>query len=131
LGACTADDPDRARDWVEQPGCWPWADVHANAFVLVGRQDEADAFLTCHEEVAREHGHASATARLAYARGRWYGVRGDLDAARCDRELAADGVKVVRGHRELDDLAPQERPSPGWSRRAAATRRSPPSCSCR
>ncbi|GAA4078005.1 LuxR C-terminal-related transcriptional regulator [Nocardioides kongjuensis] len=158
-----------ARDWVEQPGYWPWADVHANALVLVGRQDEADAFLARHEQVAREHGHMSATARLAYARGRWYGVRGDLDAARacfqeaialleplplrydrarvhfafgqtlrragrraeadavitaardaylalgaatyvarCDRELAAGGVNVVRGHREFDDLTPQE-----------------------
>lgn len=71
-----------ARDWVEQPGYWPWPDVHANALVQVGREDEADGFLARHEELARERGHASATARLAYARGRWHGVRGDLDAAR-------------------------------------------------
>lgn len=158
-----------ARDWVDRPGYWPWADVYANALVVVGRHDEADDFLRQHEEVAAEHGTASATARLAYARGRWHGARGDLDAARasfeqavalldplplrydrarvhfafgqtlrragrraeadavittareayvalgaatyvarCDRELAAGGVNAVRGHRDLDDLTPQE-----------------------
>ncbi|GAA3685759.1 LuxR family transcriptional regulator [Nocardioides ginsengisoli] len=71
-----------AREWVEQPGYWPWPDVYANALVLVGREDDADAFLARHEERAADAGHVSATARLAYARGRWQGVRGDLDAAR-------------------------------------------------
>lgn len=79
-----------ARDWVEQPGYWPWADVYANALVIVGREEDADVFLARHEEVARERGHTSATARLAYARGRWHGVRGDLDAARsCFQEAIA------------------------------------------
>lgn len=158
-----------ALEWVNQPGYWPWADVHANALVLVGRSEEADEFLSHHELAAAERGHASATARLAYARGRWHGLRGDLDAARdsferalalleplpmrydrarvqfafgqtlrragrraeadavmstareaylalgaatyvarCDRELAAGGVNVVRPHRDVDDLTPQE-----------------------
>jgi DNA-binding CsgD family transcriptional regulator len=158
-----------AREWVNQPGFWPWADVYANALVVLGRHDEADEFLRPHEQSAAEAGHLSATARLAYARGRWHGLQGDLDAARasfdralellepmplrydrarvhfsygqtlrragrraeadavmsaardaylalgaqtyvarCDRELAAGGVNVVRANREFDDLTPQE-----------------------
>ncbi|MHA3834648.1 LuxR C-terminal-related transcriptional regulator [Terrabacter sp. AAH1] len=158
-----------ARGWVEAPGFWPWADVHANALVLVGRADDADAFLRGHEERAAAADHASATARLAYARGRWHGTRGDLEAARgcfehalsllaplplaydrarvhfaygqtlrragrraeadavlatareaylalgattyvarCDRELAAGGVHVVRQPREHHELTTQE-----------------------
>lgn len=158
-----------AHEWVDQPGFWPWADVYANALVITGRHDEADAFLAVHEERAAAAGHGSATARLAYARGRWHGVRGDLDAARasfehaialldplplrydrarvhfaygqtlrragrraeadavisvareaylalgaatyvarCDRELVAGGVNVVRGNRDVDELTPQE-----------------------
>ena len=158
-----------AREWVDAPGFWPWADVHANALVLAGRTDEADAFLLRHEERAASSGHVSASARLGSARGRWHGARGDLDAAResfdralalleplpltydrarvwfaygqtlrragrraradavisaaresyaalgartyverCDRELAAGGVNVVRVHREFDELTPQE-----------------------
>lgn len=158
-----------ARGWVDAPGFWPWADVHANALVLAGRVDEADTFLVGHEQRAAASGHVSASARLSGARGRWHGARGDLDAARasfdralelleplpltydrarvcfaygqtlrragrraqadavisvaresyaalgaltyverCDRELAAGGVNVVRVHREFDELTPQE-----------------------
>lgn len=71
-----------AREWVNQPGFWPWADVMANALVVLGRHDEADELLRPHEERAEASGHASARARLAYARGRWHGLQGDLDAAR-------------------------------------------------
>ncbi len=74
-----------AREWVDQPGYWPWADVYANALVTVGRLDEADDFLRPHEQAAVEQAHASATARLAYASGRWHGQRGDLGAARVFR----------------------------------------------
>ncbi|MFD1053423.1 helix-turn-helix transcriptional regulator [Terrabacter terrigena] len=158
-----------ARGWIDAPGFWPWADVHANALVLVGRSEDADAFLRLHEERAAAAAHDSASARLACARGRWHGSRGDLDAARecferalallaplplaydrarvhfsygqtlrragrraeadvvlatareeylalgaatyvarCDRELAAGGVHVVRQHREHDELTTQE-----------------------
>ncbi|MQY27271.1 hypothetical protein NRB56_28540 [Nocardia sp. RB56] len=71
-----------AREWVDKPGYWPWADVYANALVATGRQDDADAFLRPHEQAAAAFDHGSATARLAYARGRWHGHRGDIDAAR-------------------------------------------------
>ncbi|NUR14974.1 MAG: helix-turn-helix transcriptional regulator [Dermatophilaceae bacterium] len=77
-----------ARGWTEAPGFWPWADVLANALVLAGRPDDADHLLLAHEQRAEAVGHASATARLAYARGRWHGSRGDLDAARASFERA-------------------------------------------
>lgn len=158
-----------AREWVNQPGFWPWADVYANALVLLGRSAEADEFLRPHEERAEATGHVSTRARLAYARGRWHGLQGDLAAsrasfqqatelleplplrydrarvhfahgqtlrragrraeadavmsaareaylalgastyvARCDREIAAGGVNMVRTTREFADLTPQE-----------------------
>jgi DNA-binding CsgD family transcriptional regulator len=79
-----------AREWVDEPGFWPWPDVHANALVLVGRYDDADAFLRRHEQRAADAGPDSARARLAYARGRWHGQRGDLDAARACFEHGLD-----------------------------------------
>lgn len=71
-----------ADEWVDHPGYWPWADVYANALVVSGRLDEADRFLRPREDRAAAVGHLSTTARLAYARGRWHGQHGDLDAAR-------------------------------------------------
>jgi ATP/maltotriose-dependent transcriptional regulator MalT len=67
---------------VDEPGQWPWADVYANALVVEGRYDEAEAFLEPHEKRARERGHRSAQARLGYARGRLLGAQGHLAAAR-------------------------------------------------
>lgn len=67
---------------VDEPGAWPWPDVYANALVVEGRYDDADAFLRPHEALAHERGHRSATARLGYARGRLLGAQGDLHAAR-------------------------------------------------
>jgi Response regulator containing a CheY-like receiver domain and an HTH DNA-binding domain len=80
-----------AQEWVSSPGFWPWADVHANALVVSGRLAEADSFLQPHEQRAAEAGHSSAVARLAYARGRWHGQHGDLDAAR-ERFTTAIGL---------------------------------------
>lgn len=77
-----------ARGDVSEPGFWPWPDVFANALVVEGRLDEADAFLRAHEERVRLRGHRSAGARLAYARGRLLGARGDLDAARASFDSA-------------------------------------------
>lgn len=82
-----------AREWVSEPGFWPWADVYANALVVVGRHDEVDAFLRPHEERAEAAGHRSASARLAYARGRWQGVQGDLDAARASFDRALERLE--------------------------------------
>lgn len=67
---------------LNEPGYWPWPDVLANALVIDGRLQEAEAFLGPHEQRARARNHRSATARLGYARGRLLGARGDLPAAR-------------------------------------------------
>jgi DNA-binding CsgD family transcriptional regulator len=67
---------------VNESGLWPWADRMANALVLDGQPDAADAFLRPHEERARAQGRRSAMARLGYARGRQLGAIGDLAAAR-------------------------------------------------
>jgi ATP/maltotriose-dependent transcriptional regulator MalT len=67
---------------IDEPGAWPWADVYANALVIEGRLDDADAFLGPHEELAAARGHRSGRARLGYARGRLLGARGDLVGAR-------------------------------------------------
>lgn len=74
---------------IDEPGAWPWPDVHANALVLEGRHDEAEAFLGPHEQLARARGHRSARARLGYARGRLLGATGDLAGARVAFEESA------------------------------------------
>ena len=73
---------------IDEPGAWPWADVYANALVIEGRYDEADAFLAPHEALAGEREHRSTRARLGYARGRLQGATGDLAAARSSFETA-------------------------------------------
>src|SRR4029077_12799572 len=67
---------------VHESALWPWADKIANALVLDGHPDSADAFLRPHEERARAQGRRSAMARLGYARGRLLGAKGELAAAR-------------------------------------------------
>lgn len=71
-----------------EPGWWPWVDVLANALVLSGRHDDADALLTPHEERAAQRGHGPAQARLRYARGRFLGTIGDIHGARVAFEEA-------------------------------------------
>jgi len=73
---------------LDEPGFWPWTDLYGNALVMTGRVDEADAFLTPHEERAVARGHRSAKARLGYVRGRIHGARGDIDAAQESFESA-------------------------------------------
>ncbi|MCX4903952.1 LuxR family transcriptional regulator [Streptomyces sp. NBC_00878] len=77
-----------ARESVDEPGFWPWPDVYANALVLTGRLDDADAFLTPHEDLAARRGRRSAQARLGLARGRLTAARGDIDTARKEFEQA-------------------------------------------
>lgn len=69
-------------EWIGSPGFWPWTDVYANALVVSGQLEEADRFLRPQEERATAAEQVSTIGRLAYARGRWHGQRGDLDAAR-------------------------------------------------
>lgn len=75
---------------VSEPGFWAWPDVYANALIVEGRLDEADAFLAPHEARVAERGHRSAHSRLACARGRLHGAQGDMDAARASFEDALD-----------------------------------------
>ncbi|MDI6626104.1 MAG: LuxR C-terminal-related transcriptional regulator [Rhodococcus sp. (in: high G+C Gram-positive bacteria)] len=77
---------------VSEPGFWAWPDVYANALIVEGRLDEADAFLTPHEARVAERGHRSAHARLACARGRWHGATGDMNSARASFEDALDSL---------------------------------------
>jgi DNA-binding CsgD family transcriptional regulator len=77
-----------ARRSADEPGFWPWPDVYANALVMIGHLDEADAFLAPHEQRAAERGHRSAMARLGLARGRLTAARGDIDASRKEFEQA-------------------------------------------
>ena len=75
---------------LEEPGYWPWPDILANAMVLDGDLDGADAFLRPHERRAEARGHRSARARLGYARGRWHGAQGDVHAARRSFETSLE-----------------------------------------
>ncbi|MCT9078669.1 helix-turn-helix transcriptional regulator [Streptomyces fulvoviolaceus] len=73
---------------IDEPGFWPWPDVYANALVMTGRLEEADSFLTPHEELAARRGLCSPMARLGLARGRLTAARGDIDTARKEFEQA-------------------------------------------
>lgn len=82
---------------LSEPAIWPWAETYAAALIAEGRLDEADVFLRPHETRAREEQHRSAQARLATARGRWHGARGDLAGVRAtfDRALELlDGLPL-------------------------------------
>lgn len=66
---------------LQEPGYWPWVDSLANAMVLDGDLEAADAFLRPHEQRARSRGHHSAQARLGAVRGRLLGASGDTAEA--------------------------------------------------
>ncbi|MGW4203853.1 helix-turn-helix transcriptional regulator [Streptomyces sp. NPDC004726] len=78
----------RRRPSIDEPGFWPWPDVYANALVMTGRLDEAEAFIAPHEDLAARRAHRSALARLCLARGRLTAARGDIDTARQEFERA-------------------------------------------
>lgn len=84
----------RRRD-VDEPGFWPWAEVYANALVMVQRAEEADLFLRPYEDLARARGHRSSQARLGLARGRVAGAEGDIDAARGHFEHALAHLQAL------------------------------------
>ncbi|MGY6026816.1 AAA family ATPase [Streptomyces spinosirectus] len=77
-----------ARESIDEPSFWPWPDVYANALVMTGRLDEADAFLAPHEELAARRCRRSAQARLGLARARLTAARGDIDTSREEFERA-------------------------------------------
>ncbi|MFJ7218844.1 LuxR C-terminal-related transcriptional regulator [Amycolatopsis sp. NPDC098790] len=79
----------------DEPGHWPWADMYAHALVLLGRLDEADAFLLPHEKLAAKRDHRSARARLGAARGRLHGARGDVTAATTSFDDALDLIGTL------------------------------------
>lgn len=74
---------------VDEPGWWPWQDIHGHALLQAGRLDDADAFLRKHEQLASARGSRATMARLCGVRGRWHDAHGDdTDARRCfDRGL--------------------------------------------
>ncbi|MEB3369855.1 LuxR C-terminal-related transcriptional regulator [Saccharopolyspora mangrovi] len=79
----------------DEPGHWPWQDVYAHALVLLGRLDEADAFLDPHEKLAAKRGHTSMRSRLAAARGRLHGASGDVDAASASFDEALELIGAL------------------------------------
>ncbi len=79
----------------DEPGHWPWQDMYAHALVLLGRLDEAGEFLVPHEELAAKRGHASMRARLAAARGRLHGARGDVASASASFDEALELISAL------------------------------------
>jgi DNA-binding CsgD family transcriptional regulator len=80
---------------VAQPGWWPWRDVYANALVMEGHLDEAEAFLDRHEDRARQQQNHAELARLRWARGRLHTARGDLGSARTAFESAIASLDTL------------------------------------
>jgi DNA-binding CsgD family transcriptional regulator len=71
---------DRSRG-LDEPGFWPWQDVYANALVMVGELERAEAFISPLEKAAQAAGHRSTIARLGYVRGRLLGAEARFDDA--------------------------------------------------
>jgi DNA-binding CsgD family transcriptional regulator len=69
------------REFIDEPGFWPWQDLYADALVSLDRADEAHAFLRPHESLAAQRGRCSMMARLARVRGRIEAAAGRLEAA--------------------------------------------------
>jgi len=82
------------RHGLDEPGFWPWHDVYANALVMTGRIEEAEAFVAGPAAIVAARRHRSAAARLAYVRGRILGAQGDIEAAKDSFE---SGLASLRG----------------------------------
>jgi len=76
------------QDNVDEPGFWPWQGLYADALVMLGALDDAEAFLAPQEELAAQRGHRSTLARLGVARGRLTAAQGDIDTARAQFDQA-------------------------------------------
>ncbi|WNV77074.1 LuxR C-terminal-related transcriptional regulator [Geodermatophilus sp. DSM 44513] len=76
------------RGGLDEPGFWPWHDVHAHALAVTDRLAEAERFLAPLEETAHRRGHRSTSARLGCVRGRLLAARGDLTGAGAAFEAA-------------------------------------------
>ncbi|SHN60169.1 AAA ATPase domain-containing protein [Geodermatophilus obscurus] len=83
------------RGGLDEPGFWPWHDVHANALVVTDRLSEAEEFLAPLETAAHQRGHRSVSARLGYVRGRLLAARGDLPGAEAAFEQARAGLAAL------------------------------------
>ena len=112
---------------VDEPGCWLWQDLYADALISVGREAEVDAFLTPHEQLAAARERSSVIARLARVRGRLEAAAGRLDSAKksFERALAEIERLPMPFQRALIELAyGQALRRSGQRRRAAAHLRS-------
>lgn len=122
----------KAQQWLDEPGFWPWVDLYANALVMVGRADDADAFLQPHEQTARRREHRSAAARLGYVRGRIHGARGELDSARESFDAALLGIETLPlpPYDRAESILPTAKLSagPGNARRPTSSSARPASC---
>ncbi|MDA0185765.1 helix-turn-helix transcriptional regulator, partial [Solirubrobacter phytolaccae] len=74
---------------LDDPGCWPWAHLHADALVGLGRADEAEAVLARHERIADARGARAMRARLARVRTALHLLRDEHEAADAAITLAA------------------------------------------
>lgn len=107
---------------VDEPGCWPWPDLYADALISVGRKAEVDAFLTPHEELAATRNRSSMIARLARVRGRFEAASGRMDSAKnaFERALAEIEQVPMPFQRALIELSFGQALRRGGRRRGAA-----------
>ncbi|MGO4956027.1 LuxR C-terminal-related transcriptional regulator [Luteococcus sp. Sow4_B9] len=115
LEALAPFDQSWARGWVSAPGFWPWAEMRADALLLMGRREEAEALVTAHEERAVAQGHRLQIARMAGLRARCLLLDGRVDEARAAHARALEVLE------ELPLPLDRARLHAGW---AGALRRS-------
>ncbi|MDA0172944.1 LuxR C-terminal-related transcriptional regulator, partial [Solirubrobacter taibaiensis] len=86
---------------IDEPGFWPWQHLYADALIALGDREDADHFLTRHEQLAAARDHAPAQARLAIVRGRLESANGDRDAAECAFTTAVELTEPLNRPYEL------------------------------
>jgi ATP/maltotriose-dependent transcriptional regulator MalT len=112
------------RQFIDEPGYWPWQDLYGDALVHLGRLEEASAFLGPHETLAAQRGRHAPIARLARVRGRLEAARGDVAAAEAAFQRALRHMEplAMPFERALLELAYGQFLRRAGQRRAAATR---------